>query len=133
MRALLQCVSALTTALACFGASLNAQADPNNAFLNTVREFADPAYSQSDAGLLIYPSEPGADPVISQASAQPGIVYVPYPEPVYVTEPVTNYVRVGAHQSGAWARTHRSPPIGNTPAIRPETPHHPETPNNRRG
>ena len=131
MRTLLQCVSALTTALACFGASLNAQADPNNAFLNTVREFADPAYLQSDAGLLIYPSEPGAGPVVFQAPAQQDIVYVPYPEPVYITEPVTNYVDVGARQPGAWARTHRSHPIGNTP--KPETPHHPETPNNRRG
>ena len=125
MSTLLQRASLLAAALALV--TVRAHAGPNNAFLDTVREFADPAYSQSDAGLLIVPD---AGPVVAPAPAQPEIVYVPYAEPVYVGEPVTNYVYAAPRRN--WVRTHFHQ-TGNAAAPKPESPHHPETPNNKRG
>jgi hypothetical protein len=134
MSTLLQRASVLAAALACIGGPVTAQADGNSAFLDTVREFADPAYSQTDAGLLIYPTDP-ADPVPS-AAAQPEIVYVPVAEPVYVpyAEPVyvTNHVRTAPYSSNAWVRSHTRQ-TGNAVAPKPETPHQPETLRNGRG
>ncbi len=54
------------------------------AFMDMVREFAQPgnvaAYPDGDAGLLAYPAELE----ISDSSAAPQVVYVPYEQPVVV-------------------------------------------------
>ena len=125
----LQRASVLAAALACVAGPVSAQAGPEDgwlssalelvsppqqlapqrpspqvaAFLATVKEFAQPGL-QSDAGLLIYPTDSRSPP---SALPQPQVAYEPDPQPAYVR----SYFRVAPRRLAAPVFTY-STPIG---------------------